>query len=54
VASYGFTWLSRPAVIVLFVLAATSFVFTLRGRVKSSEPSKTPLKEAMARAGDES
>ena len=33
--SYGFTWLSRPAVIVLLVLAATSFFFAVRGRMKS-------------------
>ena len=33
-ASYGFTWLMRPAVIVLLVLAATSFFFAVRGRMK--------------------
>ena len=33
--SYGFTWLSRPAVMVLLVLAATSFFFAVRGRMKS-------------------
>jgi putative tricarboxylic transport membrane protein len=35
-ASYGFTWLGRPAVIVLLVLAATSFILTVRGRLKST------------------
>ena len=35
-ASYGFTWLSRPAVMVLLVLAATSFFFAVRGRMKSA------------------
>jgi TctA family transporter len=35
-ASYGFTWLSRPAVIVLLILAATSFFFAVRGRMKSA------------------
>ena len=34
--SYGFTWLTRPAVMVLLVLAATSFVFEVRGRMKST------------------
>ena len=33
-ASYGFTWLMRPAVMVLLVLAATSFFFAVRGRMK--------------------
>jgi putative tricarboxylic transport membrane protein len=33
--SYGFSWLSRPAVMVLLVLAATSFFFAVRGRMKS-------------------
>jgi TctA family transporter len=55
VASYGFSWLSRPAVILLLVLAAVSFVFTVRGRMKSSQvaPSST-LGGAMARTADES
>ena len=34
--SYGFTWLTRPAVMVLLILAATSFVFAVRGRMKST------------------
>jgi TctA family transporter len=53
-ASYGFTWLSRPAVVALLVLATASFVMTLRGRLKSKELAPTPLKAAMARAEDES
>jgi TctA family transporter len=36
-ASYGFSWLSRPAVVVLLILAATSFFFAVRGRMKSAE-----------------
>ncbi|MBI2988141.1 MAG: tripartite tricarboxylate transporter permease [Deltaproteobacteria bacterium] len=52
VASYGFSWLGRPAVIVLLILAATSFVFTLRGRLESK--ARSPLGGAMARAEDES
>jgi TctA family transporter len=32
-ASYGFTWLTRPAVIVLLILASTSFFFAIRGRM---------------------
>ena len=35
-ASYGFAWLGRPAVIVLLILAGTSFFFALRGRMKSA------------------
>jgi len=37
-ASYGFAWLMRPAVIVLLILATTSFVFALRGRMRSARP----------------
>jgi TctA family transporter len=33
-ASYGFSWLMRPGVIVLLVLTTVSFVFTLRGRLE--------------------
>lgn len=35
-ASYGFVWLTRPAVIVLLILAATSFLFAVRGRMQST------------------
>ena len=35
-ASYGFSWLGRPAVIVLLLLAATSFFFAVRGRMRSA------------------
>jgi putative tricarboxylic transport membrane protein len=56
VASYGFSWLSRPAVIVLMILAVASFVLTVRGRLKggSQETSSPSLGGAMARAQDES
>jgi TctA family transporter len=55
VASYGFTWLSRPAVIVLLALATISFVLTVRGRLKSGrEASSQSLGGAMARVQDES
>ncbi|HWO42054.1 MAG TPA: tripartite tricarboxylate transporter permease [Candidatus Eisenbacteria bacterium] len=53
-ASYGFTWMTRPAVIVLFGLALASFIMTVRGRMKSKAAAPTPLREAMARVGDES
>ncbi len=33
--SYGFSWLTRPAVIVLLILAGTSFFFAMRGRMKT-------------------
>ena len=35
-ASYGFSWLTRPGVIVLLILATVSFVLTLRGRLKET------------------
>ncbi len=55
VASYGFTWLARPAVIVLLILAAASLVFTLRGRIKARrEASPASFSGAMARSEDES
>lgn len=46
-ASYGFSWLGRPAVIVLLILAATSFVFTLRGRLVSKQEARSSLGGAM-------
>ncbi len=55
VASYGFSWLARPAVILLLVLAAASFIFTVRGRLRSSQAVSSPaLGGVMARAQDES
>jgi TctA family transporter len=59
VASYGFSWLSRPAVIVLLLLAGMSLFFTLRGRIKASakaEEKASPgsFTSAMARSEDES
>ncbi|HXG50201.1 MAG TPA: tripartite tricarboxylate transporter permease [candidate division Zixibacteria bacterium] len=37
-ASYGFTWLLRPGVIVLLILSGVSFAVTLRGRLKRRVP----------------
>jgi TctA family transporter len=59
VASYGYSWLSRPAVIVLLLLAGMSLFFTLRGRMKAStkaddEASPGSFTGAMARSTDES
>jgi TctA family transporter len=54
IASYGFTWLSRPAVIALLVLATISFVFTVRGRLRSSHKASSSSLGAIARAQDES
>jgi len=59
VASYGFSWLSRPAVIVLLLLAGMSLFFTLRGRIKANikakeEASPSSFTGAMARSEDES
>jgi hypothetical protein len=58
-ASYGFSWLSRPAVIVLLLLAGISLFFTLRGRIKASakaeqEGSLGSFTGAIARSEDES
>jgi putative tricarboxylic transport membrane protein len=47
-ASYGFSWLARPGVMVLLFLAAISFVFTVRGRMRSaarSRPSASLMNE---------
>ncbi|MGH7775301.1 MAG: tripartite tricarboxylate transporter permease [Candidatus Binatia bacterium] len=52
-ASYGFSWLTRPAVIVLLVLAAASFVLTLRGRLEMKTKAEPLLGGAMARAEDD-
>jgi TctA family transporter len=59
VASYGFSWMARPAVIVLFALAALSLFFTLRGRMKASAKARKGIGPgsftgAMARSEDES
>jgi TctA family transporter len=51
-ASYGFSWLGRPAVIVLLVLAGVSFVFTLRGRMRSG--SRAEPRPGMGEVVDES
>jgi len=55
VASYGFSWLARPAVILLLLLASISFALTLRGRIRAGRiaPSSS-FGEAMARPEDES
>ena len=37
VASYGFSWLTRPAVIVILMLAALSLFFTLRGQMRAKK-----------------
>lgn len=55
VASYGYTWLGRPAVIVLFVFAGVSLFLTLRGKIKAKqEDSAASFTGAMARSPDES
>jgi TctA family transporter len=55
VASYGFSWLARPAVIVILLIAALSLFFTLRGqmRAKKEAPAAT-FSGAVARSEDES
>ena len=59
VASYGFTWLSRPAVIGLLIISTVSFLLTLRGRIKANAKAKeeaapASFTGAMARSEDES
>jgi len=59
VASYGFTWLSRPAVIGLLIISTASFLLTLRGRMKANakaqeQASPASFTGAMARSEDES
>ena len=54
VASYGISWLARPAVIGLLILAGLSLVFTVRGRLKSKQKTPGSLVRAMARTADES
>jgi TctA family transporter len=59
VASYGFTWLARPAVMVLLVLASLSLFFTMRGRMRANAKARekattASFSGAMARSEDES
>ena len=55
VASYGFAWLGRPAVIALLIVAAGSLLLTLRGRMKArNDASPASFSGAMARSEDES
>jgi hypothetical protein len=55
VASYGFSWMARPAVLVLFALAAVSLFFTLRGQMRArKEAPASTISGAMARSASES
>ena len=54
VASYGFSWLTRPAVIVLFIIAGGSLYLTLRGKMSASkEDSTATFSGAIARSDNE-
>jgi TctA family transporter len=54
VASYGYSWLSRPAVIVLFIIAGGSLYLTLRGKLKASKKDSTAtFSGAIARSDNE-
>jgi len=54
VASYGYSWLSRPAVIVLFIIAGGSLYLTLRGKMTASkEDSTATFSGAIARSDNE-
>jgi hypothetical protein len=48
-ASYGYKWLGRPAVIILFVLTIGSFAWTLWSR-REKQPAIEPRVQAAARA----
>jgi TctA family transporter len=53
-ASYGFSWLGRPAVIVLFIIAGGSLYLTLRGKMTASkEDSTATFSGAIARSDNE-
>jgi putative tricarboxylic transport membrane protein len=54
VASYGFSWMARPAVLVLFALAAVSLFFTLRGQMRARrEAPASTFSGAVARSASE-
>lgn len=53
-ASYGFTWLMRPAVLVLLILASTSFFFAVRGRMKSAVKARVPARKGALEDDDDS
>ena len=54
VASYGFSWMARPAVIVLFIIAGGSLYLTLRGKMNANkEASTATFKGAIARSENE-
>lgn len=54
VASYGFSWMTRPAVIVIFIIAAVSLYLTLRGKMNASkEDSTATFSGAIARSDNE-
>jgi TctA family transporter len=54
VASYGYSWLGRPAVIVLFIIAGGSLYLTLRGKLKASKKDSTAtFSGAIARSDNE-
>jgi TctA family transporter len=48
--AYGFSWLTRPAVIVLLILATLSFVLMLRGRLKGKTEAESLLGGVVVRA----
>ncbi|MGH7825170.1 MAG: tripartite tricarboxylate transporter permease [Candidatus Binatia bacterium] len=51
VASYGFTWLTRPAVIVLLILALGTLAFTLWDRAKKSPKASAQPQQGAKEAG---
>jgi TctA family transporter len=53
-ASYGFSWLTRPAVIALLILATTSFALTLRNRLRSKARAREGTATPVDMVSDES
>lgn len=54
VASYGFSWLGRPAVIVLLIIAGGSLYLTLRGKMNANKDASTAtFSGAIARSDNE-
>jgi TctA family transporter len=51
--SYGFSWLLRPAVIVLLILAALSLVLMLRGKLEEKVAARASLDGSHARGSDD-
>jgi putative tricarboxylic transport membrane protein len=52
-ASYGFSWLTRPAVVVLLALAALSFVLTMRSRLTKGKSGLSSDEQMLAEKNED-